>query len=69
MVLAISKLIKALKDSNNIVRWNSARALGNIGSEKAIDGLLNALQDFDREVCYHAAEALGQIGSQKAIPR
>ena len=46
---------------------SAAGALGEIGSEKAVDALIKALNDQDSYVRSTAADALGKIGSEKAI--
>ena len=54
------------KDSN--VREYAAYALGEIGSENAIEPLIKALTtDKDSYVRWSAAKAFGRIGSEKVI--
>jgi vesicle coat complex subunit len=64
---AIPGLLKALEDSDSLVREEAAEVLGNIGSETAIPGLLKALEDSNKDVRMYAAEALGNIGSEAAM--
>ena len=74
---AVQALTRALKDPENFVRFNVARALGSIGSgaQSAIPTLIAAMDennlapptrsidfDGDWQVCAAAAEALGIIG-------
>ena len=62
----IEELIKALGDSNSVVRENAAEALGNIGAP-AVEPLIKALRDEDWCVRMRAAEALGKIGDAQAV--
>jgi HEAT repeat protein len=49
------------------VRERAASALGNIGSERAVDALLKALlEDQESFVGLRVAEALGRIAAEKA---
>ncbi|GCL54088.1 HEAT domain protein repeat-containing protein [Microcystis aeruginosa NIES-3806] len=64
----VNELLKALKDSDGVVRRNAVEALGKIGTETAIAGLLKALEDSHWNVRANAAFALGNIGSETAIP-
>jgi len=64
----IDLLINDLAAKESDVRGSAADALGEIGSEKAIEPLINALTtDNESEVRGSAASALGSIGSEKAI--
>ncbi|MDX2228821.1 MAG: HEAT repeat domain-containing protein [Leptolyngbyaceae cyanobacterium bins.349] len=63
----ISRLLQALEDPDSPGRGIVAAALGELGSDKAIDGLLNALEDANDSVRLYAANALGKLGSDKAI--
>ena len=45
----------------------AAFALGEIGSEKAVEHLILLLRDKDKNVRGQAAFALGEIGSEKAV--
>jgi HEAT repeat protein len=54
-------------DDNPSVRRSAAYALGNIGSEHAVDALLKSLlKDQDSSVRQRAALALGSAGSERA---
>ncbi len=57
-------LIRALKDSDPIVRSNAAKALGQAGRgvEAVVKGLLERLNDEDSEVRQATVVALGQLG-------
>jgi HEAT repeat protein len=63
----VNELLKALKDSDGVVRRKAAEALGKIGSETAIPGLLKALEHSDEYVRGRAAVALAKIGTETAI--
>ena len=61
---------RRLRDLRNVdwkVRCAAARALGEIGDVRALDGLLLALNDKDGRVQSMVAEALGQIGDAGAV--
>ncbi|MBE9210937.1 HEAT repeat domain-containing protein, partial [Nostoc sp. LEGE 06077] len=64
---AVNRLIELLKDSEYIVRYRAAEALGNIGTEAAISRLIELLKDSESDVRSSAAEALGNIGTEAAI--
>ncbi|MCI0387473.1 MAG: TIR domain-containing protein [Acidobacteria bacterium] len=67
---AVALSVAARLDSNNnsSVRHSAALALGDIGSERAVDALLKALlEDRDHEVRQSAAGALGNIGSERVV--
>ncbi|MDP9317425.1 MAG: HEAT repeat domain-containing protein [Chloroflexota bacterium] len=49
------------------VRVYAARALGEIGDQRAVEPLINALDDGEVYVVVSAAEALGEIGAVYAI--
>ena len=56
---AISSLAWVLQNSKVYkVRWEAAKALATIGSEKAIPALVKALEDLESDVVWLAAEAL-----------
>lgn len=66
---AVALRIVARLDGDNdaSVRGRAAKALGSIGSERAVDALLKALlDDQDSYVRWHAASALGDIAADKA---
>ncbi|MCE5215175.1 MAG: HEAT repeat domain-containing protein [Methanobacterium sp.] len=64
----IKGLILALKDDDEQLRLESARALGKIGSPEAIEPLTQTLHDPDKGVKEEAITALGKIGDPKATP-
>jgi len=65
---AVDSLVGALKDRNQTVRWESAKALGQIRDPKSIDALVTALRDKLFDVRWLAAEALAGIGDKSVKP-
>jgi hypothetical protein len=66
---ALSSLIAALGAGNDIeVRTQAARALGNTGSQTAVDALVESLQDTDSGVRRVAMESLIKIGGLAQPP-
>jgi len=63
----IALYIITLRDRNFVNRCRSARFLGELGSETAVEPLIEALQDEIPHVQWSAAEALGNIGSEMAV--
>jgi HEAT repeat protein len=63
---AVSALVSALRSKNKSVRWEAAKALGQIGDAAATEALVKALEDKMFDVRWLAAEALIRIG-HKAI--
>ena len=57
----ISNLINALKDANNVVRYQAAAELGALAIRLLFNLFIATLGDRDWQVCYCAAEALGEI--------
>lgn len=58
-------LLRALADSDPVVRRNAVRALGNLGDRQATRPLIAALAD--EAVRVSALEALGKLGDERAI--
>ncbi|MBN1542193.1 HEAT repeat domain-containing protein [candidate division KSB1 bacterium] len=65
---AVPELIKALGDSEPLVRAEAARALGAIGHDSAIPHLIAALRDRHEQNRQTTAEALIRFGS-RALPQ
>jgi HEAT repeat protein len=64
----IQPLINALKDPNDEVRGEAARALVNTTDRSAVPALIEALQDSAWFVRFCAAHALAHTGDPRAIP-
>jgi HEAT repeat protein len=65
---SVEPLVNALKDKSQTVRWESAKALGQIMDPRSIDALVKALQDRLFDVRWLAAEALIAIGNKSVRP-
>jgi HEAT repeat protein len=65
---SVAPLIRMLSNKNDWVRWEAAKALSQIGNNKAIKALLEALADEKFEVRWLAAEGLIQIGRKAIVP-
>lgn len=59
---AVGALVGALTDRRDQVRWQAAKALGQIGDPKAGPALVEALEDHEFDVRWLAAEGLMAIG-------
>ena len=61
----IDKLVRDLKSSDSVVRFNAAFALAKMGSAAvpAVPALIETLSDADGQVRAYAAFVLGRIGS------
>jgi HEAT repeat protein len=71
---AVPALVKGLKEPRQVVRADSAQALGKIGGpdvRAVLPALLAALDDENGVVRYHAAGAVAQYGAEAkaAVPR
>jgi HEAT repeat protein len=73
---AVPYLMELLEDSGSVfdsesyrhMRYNAARALGELKDKRATDALLRHLKDGNSQVGEAAASALGDIGDPRAIP-
>ena len=65
---AVEPLIEALASPNQWVRWEAAKALGQIGNSAATNALVKALEDKMFDVRWLAAQALINIGREAVIP-
>lgn len=63
----VEGLTRALQHVDANVRAGTARALGEIRSERAVRPLIDALRDTNELVRWAAAGALGQIGDTRAV--
>ena len=61
-------LVKALADPNQWVRWEAAKALGQIGDPAAAQALVTALEDKMFDVRWLAAEGLIAMGRGALVP-
>ncbi len=65
----MERLIKALKDENEYVRWGAAGALGELGDLRAVEPLNEALKDKNSSVQERVVWALEKIrGEELATP-
>ena len=65
---AVEPLVKALSDKRHWIRWEAAKALGQIGDKAATEALVKALEDDEFDVRWLAAEALINIGRDSLEP-
>jgi hypothetical protein len=65
---AVPFLVEALKDSNDLVRWEAAKALDAIGDPTVAPALVQALEDDAFEVRWRAAEGLSKMGMNGVRP-
>ena len=60
-------LIELLRDADPNLRMHAALALGEVGSQQAVEALIGCLSDPDPNVRFHAIEALGVLGAPEAV--
>jgi HEAT repeat protein len=65
---AVEPLTKALSSRNRWMRWEAAKALGQIGDPEAAQALVRALEDKIFDVRWLAAEGLISIGKKALVP-
>jgi hypothetical protein len=65
---AVAPLVVALASKKQWVRWEAAKALGQIGDTAATQALIKALEDRMFDVRWLAAEGLISIGHQALVP-
>lgn len=65
---ALPALIKAFEKRDDIMHWEVAKALSQIGSSKAAEILVNTLEDNEFSVRWIAAEGLIHIGDDTLGP-
>ncbi len=65
---AVEPLSKALTSNRQWVRWESAKALGQIGGPRAMQVLLDVLGDKVFEIRWLAAEGLARMGKNVLVP-
>ena len=66
--LAVAPLIEALESPMEQVRWEAAKALGQIGDPSAAKAFIRALEDEDFDVRWLAAEGLIALGHNAFVP-
>jgi hypothetical protein len=65
---AVISLVKLLRDRNDQVRWEAAKALGKIGDRRAAPALIAALEDEEFDVRWLSAEGLIALGGEGLAP-
>jgi len=65
---AVGSLIEVLTNPKEVVRWEAAKALGQIHDPAAAQALVGALEDEMFDVRWLAAEGLGAIGCKALVP-
>ena len=65
---AVPALMKALKSPSEQVRWEAAKALGEIRDPSAAGALVDALEDNEPAVRWLAAKALIALGRGALVP-
>jgi hypothetical protein len=65
---AVISLVQLLRDRNYQVRWEAAKALGEIGDGRAVPALIVALEDEEFDVRWLAAEGLIALGRKGIAP-
>jgi len=65
---AVPSLTKALKDKDNLTRWEAAKALGEIGAPESAPALVDALEDEEFDVRWLAAEGLVRMSIRALKP-
>ena len=65
---AVGPLVEALRSNKNWVRWEAAKALGQIADPAATQALVAALRDKEFDVRWLAAEGLIRVGPKVAEP-
>jgi hypothetical protein len=65
---AVEALVKELSNKRHWVRWEAAKALGQIGDKASAEALVKALEDKEFDVRWLAAEALINIGRDSLGP-
>jgi HEAT repeat protein len=65
---AVTYLVEALANRNELLRWEAAKALGEIGSPAAAPALVAALEDEVFDVRWLAAEGLIALRGEGLVP-
>ncbi len=65
---AVAPLVKASSDPHWYVRWEAAKALGQIGDSAAASALVRTLEDERSGIRWLAAEGLATMGREGLLP-
>lgn len=65
---AVPSLIEALRNKNTLMRWEAAKALGEIGDPETAPVLVKALEDEEFDVRWLAAEGLIKMNIKALKP-
>ena len=65
---SVGPLVEALASKKELVRWEAAKAIGQVDDPKATQALVKALEDDMFDVRWLAAEALIIIGKEALVP-
>ncbi len=65
---AVKPLVEALKDRREMVRWEAAKALGQIADPAAAPAMVDTLEDEDAGVSWLAAQGLIEMGRDGVAP-
>jgi hypothetical protein len=65
---AVASLAKGLENKKYLMRWEAAKALGEIGNPAAAPALVKALEDEESDVRWIAAEGLIKLNIDGVIP-
>jgi len=65
---AVGRLVKALQDKREWMRWEAAKTLSKIGSPAAARALIDALEDRMFDVRWLSAEGLIAVGRDALAP-
>ena len=65
---AVPELVKAMADTNEHVRWEAAKALGDIGDPSSALALVHALEDENQDVRGVASESLICLERAAVLP-
>ena len=65
---AVPALMELLSQSKEALRWEAAKALGEIADPAATDLFINSLEDNDFDIRWLSAEGLSAIGQEALVP-
>jgi len=64
----VGPLVKTLASKKHWIRWEAAKALGQIGNPAAAEALVRTLEDEMFDVRWLVAEALVTVGREALVP-